>query len=70
MSTQTDDRLTALELKITDQDETLQDLSDMVNNQWQEIEKLRAKLMTAHSRIISLEDSMPAGNSAEKPPHY
>ncbi|OUR77066.1 hypothetical protein A9Q83_12680 [Alphaproteobacteria bacterium 46_93_T64] len=70
MSNLTEDRLTALEMKITDQDETLQDLSEMVNSQWKEIEKLRAKLTTAHARINSLEDSLPTGSSAERPPHY
>ncbi|WP_025899100.1 SlyX family protein [Sneathiella glossodoripedis] len=69
--TEFDKRLTALELKLMDQDQMITDLSDMVNRQWQEIESLQAKLKTAHSRIVSLEDSLPApGASAEKPPHY
>ena len=63
-------RLTELEIKLMDQDRTVQDLSDMVNRQWQEIEKLTAKLTSAHARIISLEDNMPDGISVEKPPHY
>ncbi len=67
-----DKRITSLELKLMEQDQMLNDLSDMVNRQWQEIESLQAKLKSAHTRIISLEDSLPAaeGTAAEKPPHY
>ncbi|MFT6558011.1 MAG: SlyX protein [Sneathiella sp.] len=64
-------RLMTLELSVAEQDQIVQDLSDMVNNQWQEIERLRAKLTTAHQRIISLEESVPTqGGQPEKPPHY
>ncbi len=69
--TNTDQRITNLELKLMDQEETVNDLSDMVNKQWQELERLKAKLTTAHARIISLEESLPAGGTDnQKPPHY
>jgi len=69
--TNTDQRITNLELKLMDQEQTVHDLSDMVNQQWQELERLKAKLTTAHARIISLEESLPAGGADnQKPPHY
>ena len=69
--TTTDQRLTNLELKLMDQEQTIHDLSDMVNKQWQELERLKAKLTSAHARIISLEEGLPAGGSEnQKPPHY
>ncbi|WP_339634822.1 SlyX family protein [uncultured Sneathiella sp.] len=63
-------RLTDLELKFTEQEQTIGELSDMVNRQWQEIELLKRKLVSAHDRIISLEGTLPASSDAEKPPHY
>jgi SlyX protein len=70
--TEYEKRITSLELKLMEQDQMLNDLSDMVNRQWQELESVQAKLKSAHTRIISLEDSLPAsdGTAAEKPPHY
>ncbi|MEP3245823.1 MAG: SlyX family protein [Sneathiella sp.] len=70
MTDLTEKRLTDLELKITEQDQVINDLSDMVGAQWQEIEKLIARLTTAQERIVTLEESLPASNQAEKPPHY
>ncbi len=66
----TEKRLTDLELKITEQDQVINDLSDMVGAQWHEIEKLIARLTTAQERIVTLEESLPASNQVEKPPHY
>lgn len=64
-------RLMDLEVKLMDQDQMLSDLSDMVNRQWTEIEALKAKLKSAHSRIISLEETAPSGSGdTQKPPHY
>ena len=69
-TTMIEKRLTDLELKFTEQEQTIHELSDMVNRQWQEIEQLKRKLITAHDRILTLEDAMPAGPENEKPPHY
>jgi SlyX protein len=65
-----DNRFNQLEMTIAEQDQSIQDLSDMVNRQWQEIEKLQARLTHTQSRIISLEENAPASSSVEKPPHY
>ncbi|TNE38894.1 MAG: SlyX family protein [Alphaproteobacteria bacterium] len=62
-------RLTDLEIRLAEQDQTLQDLSDMVNRQWQEIELLKRKLTQANDRIVTLEEALPDA-AAEKPPHY
>ncbi|MBE7637622.1 hypothetical protein GUA87_12275 [Sneathiella sp. P13V-1] len=65
-----EERLVKLEMTIAEQDQTIQDLSDMVNRQWQEIEKLQLKLKQTHSRVVSLEENIPTGGQDEKPPHY
>lgn len=70
MSDTIEERFTILELKLMDQEQMIQDMSDMLNNQWQEIEKLQAKLTSTQQRLISLEENSPGENNAEKPPHY
>ncbi|MBL4740701.1 MAG: SlyX family protein [Sneathiella sp.] len=70
MSEKIEDRLNSLELQAMEQDLILQDLSDMVNKQWKEIERLKAKLSVASERIITLEDNLPTSDAAHKPPHY
>jgi len=63
-------RFTDLELKLMEQEQTLIELSDIVNRQWQEIEQLKRKLTSAHDRIVTLEDTLPDTAGHEKPPHY
>ena len=70
MSEKIEDRLNSLELQAMEQDLIVQDLSDMVNKQWDEIERLKAKLSVASERIITLEDNLPTSNATQKPPHY
>jgi len=66
----TDKRLNDLELKFMDQEQTVNDLSEMVSRQWDEIEKLKRRLIKASDRIVTLEDALPSGESDQKPPHY
>jgi len=65
-----EDRLVKLEMTIAEQEAAIQDLSDVLNQQWQEIEKLQNRLKVTHSRIVSLEENMPGDTHVEKPPHY
>lgn len=63
-------RLNDLEMKFMDQEQTVNDLNEMVRRQWDEIEKLKQLLTKTNDRVINLEDAQPAGDSQEKPPHY
>jgi SlyX protein len=63
-------RLNDIELKLMEQEHALNDLSDVVNKQWQEIEKLKRQLSRAGDRIDTLEEALPDGAPVEKPPHY
>lgn len=65
-----EERFAVLEQKIMHQEETIQELSDILNKQWRDIELIQRKLTTAQDRLMSLEDSLPASGSVEKPPHY
>lgn len=68
--TDLENRLNELEMQIAEQDRTLQDMSEMVSQQWDEIDRLKRKVTTASERIVSLEENLPQNDSIEKPPHY
>lgn len=66
-------RLNELEIKIAHQEQQINDLSDMVSEQWTMIERLGGQLTKANSRIESLENNPQIEKSSlldEKPPHY
>jgi len=74
----TDERLNDLETSMIYQEKQIEDLSNMVSKQWQEIDSLKKLLGRATSRINELENqyeevdqkSITDIASAEKPPHY
>ncbi|PCH96866.1 MAG: hypothetical protein COB84_04360 [Rhodobacteraceae bacterium] len=56
---------------ITYQDQQIQDLSDMVSQQWTEIDRLKKRLAQAKQRLEILENPAEEGGMIhEKPPHY
>lgn len=66
-------RLNELEIKIAHQEQQINDLSDMVSEQWTMIERLGGQLTKANSRIESLENNPQLEKHNlldEKPPHY
>lgn len=66
-------RLNELEIKIAHQEQQINDLSDMVSEQWTMIERLGGQLTKTNSRIESLENNPQIEQSSlldEKPPHY
>ena len=64
-------RLTALESHIAHQDGTIDDLNEMVNQQWAEIETLRRDLAELRARLSRVEgDVAPAEADDKPPPHY
>ena len=66
-------RIDALEIKTAHQEQQIQDLSEMVSDQWKTIERLGGQLVKATAKIESLENSEPnaaASLADEKPPHY
>ena len=71
--THLEDRLDQLEIKTAHQDQQINDLSDMVSEQWNVIERLGGQLTKANARIESLENSPQSEKQSlvdEKPPHY
>jgi uncharacterized coiled-coil protein SlyX len=66
-----EDRITALESHIAHQDGTIDDLNEMVNKQWAEIEALRRDLAELRARLARVEgDVGPSQPDDLPPPHY
>jgi len=66
-----EDRITALESHIAHQDGTIDDLNEMVNKQWAEIEALRRDLADLRARLARVEgDVGPSQPDDLPPPHY
>jgi len=63
------DRLDRLEIHVAEQQQMLDDLSEVLTRQTREIEALKARLSQSDNRISELEAGLPAPAS-EKPPHY
>lgn len=65
------ERLAEIEQTITHQDQQIQDLSDMVSQQWKEIDRLKKNLSHAKQRLENLENPSEDGPlTHEIPPHY
>ena len=64
-------RIQVLEEQLAHRDQDLQDLSDMVAQQWDKIEELKRELTRTKDRLITLEDEVGEGPAADqKPPHW
>ena len=66
-------RIDNLEIKAAHQEQQLNDLSEMVSDQWKLIEKFGGLLTKADARLESLENNntqSPPDLMDEKPPHY
>ncbi|MDG1709471.1 MAG: SlyX family protein [Emcibacteraceae bacterium] len=72
-SHKTETRIDELEIKAAHQEQQLNDLSDMVSDQWKLIERLGGQLTKANARLESLENNPGSEKPSlmdDKPPHY
>lgn len=65
-----DDRTTALELRVTEQDRSIEELSAQLAEQWKVIDRMRAKLDSLTERFLTLEEQSAPGQEITKPPHW
>jgi SlyX protein len=63
------ERIDALEMRLTYQDVTIETLNQTITAQWIEIDKLTRQLAELKERVREAE-SNTAGQSNEPPPHY
>jgi len=63
------DRIDALEVRLTFQDETIETLNKTITEQWLKIDALTRQLVTLGERLQEAESRAP-GAANEPPPHY
>lgn len=64
-------RLDALEIRITHQDQMIEDLNETITAQWKEIDRLKREIERMSDRIASAEASIgPEGGEEPPPPHW
>ena len=63
------DRIDALEIRLTFQDETIETLNQTITAQWQQIDALTRQVANLNERLQEAESRAP-GISNEPPPHY
>jgi SlyX protein len=64
------DRTTTLEIRATEQERTIEELSGQIAEQWKVIEKLQKKVDTLTERFLTLEEQSAPTIEATKPPHW
>jgi SlyX protein len=64
------DRLTTLEIRTTEQERTIEDLSAQIAEQWKVIERMEKKLTALTDRFLALEEQTAPGHEVTKPPHW
>ncbi|MBZ9602598.1 SlyX family protein [Phyllobacterium chamaecytisi] len=64
------ERLTRLEILVTEQEKTVEELSGQIAEQWKVIEAMRRKLDALTDRFLVLEEQTAPDVPVTKPPHY
>jgi SlyX protein len=63
------ERIDAIEMRLTYQDETIETLNQTITAQWAEIDKLTRQIVELKERLQEAESRAP-GPANEPPPHY
>ena len=63
------ERIDALEMRLTFQDETIETLNQTITAQWKQIDALTRKIADIGERLQEAEANAP-GPVNERPPHY
>ncbi len=70
MTAESTERLTRLEILVTEQEKTIEELSEQIAEQWKVIEGMRRKLDALTDRFLVLEEQTAPDVPVTKPPHY
>jgi SlyX protein len=63
-------RLEALEIRVAYQDQTIEDLNEVVASQWKEIERLSREFERLAERLQRAEETAGSEEPEPPPPHY
>ena len=69
MTQELESRVVDLEIQITHQANTIDDLSQMVSRQWDIIDRLTRQVTMLQDSLVELEENLPPP-TVDKPPHY
>ncbi|MDQ6434620.1 SlyX family protein [Mesorhizobium sp. LHD-90] len=64
------DRLTTLEIRSTEQDKVIEELSEQIAEQWKVIDRMQKKLDALTERFLTLEEQSRPDIPVTKPPHW
>lgn len=64
------DRLTTLEIRTTEQERTIDELSGQIAEQWKVIDRMQKKLDALAERFMALEEQSAPDTPITKPPHW
>ncbi|MGB3537332.1 MAG: SlyX family protein [Mesorhizobium sp.] len=64
------ERLMTLEIRIAEQEKTIDELSGQIAEQWKVIERMQYKLDTLTERFLTLEEQSAPDIPITKPPHW
>lgn len=70
MAHDTEARLTKLETIAEHQSNTIDEMSAVITEQWQTIERMQRKLDGLSSRFMALEEQAGPNSENSKPPHW
>lgn len=66
-----EDRIVDLETKLAFQDETINELNNVITDQQNQLDELREEIRLLNLRVVSITESTPDSNEKEPPPpHY
>lgn len=66
-----EDRIVDLETRLAFQDETINELNEVITDQQQQLDELREEIRLLNLRVVSIAESTPESNEKEPPPpHY
>jgi len=63
------ERIDALEMRLTFQDESIETLNQTITAQWKQIDALTRQIAQLNERLQEAETNSP-GPANERPPHY
>ena len=63
------ERIEALEMRLTYQDESIETLNQTITAQWAQIDRLTRQVAELKERLQEAENNAP-GPANERPPHY
>ncbi len=66
-----DDPIIDLQSRLAFQEQTIQELNEVITDQQQQLDQLREELRILEQRIVSLAETQPVSSEKEPPPpHY